>query len=74
MAKCCSGAECYRFQDTALEAYKESEPCWGDIEAIDEYWDPETNDSYWIHSCQGHWDQYCNCGPYIKEPVRKDNG
>jgi len=43
---------------------KEDEPCWGDINAVDEVYD---DDGYyeWIHACEGH--RQCSMGgPYIQ--------
>ena len=57
----CCGSNCFKFDD--------DEPCWGDVEVIDEEWTEE--DSWWIHACQGHksmWYDYYN-GKYLKEDV-----
>ena len=42
---CYCGASCY-FE-------KSDEPCWGEVEAIDEYYSDD-GDYEWIHACQGH--------------------
>jgi hypothetical protein len=50
--KACCGDDCFRFDD--------KEPCWGDVEVIDEIQIAE-DDWGWIHACQGHktlWHDY----------------
>ena len=49
--KCCN-SDCYKLGEN------KNEPCWGEICAVDEiYWGYD-DDSSWIHSCEGHYDQY----------------
>jgi hypothetical protein len=58
--KACCNSDCY-----ALDCNKnQDEPCWGDVEVIDEI--VYDDDWSWIHACQGH--KSCWEGkPYIPE-------
>ena len=44
--RACCNADC-----TMLDV-DDAEPCWGDVEVIDEDWCDE--DWWWVHACQGH--------------------
>ena len=61
--RCCMGSECYK-----LYSNSEKDPCWGEISAIDEQTVGD-DDYYWIHSCEGHADQYDDS----KAEYRKSN-
>jgi hypothetical protein len=60
----CCGGHCFKYQ-------WDEGPCWGDVEVIDEEWTEE--DSWWIHSCQGHKNMYPEYhsydGKYIEEKI-----
>ena len=52
--RCHCQSDCFKF------GQNENEPCWGEVVAIDEvcYEADGEDDSYWIHSCQGHINMY----------------
>lgn len=54
----CCGAPCW------AEGSPDQQPCWGDIDVIDEEYDDENH--WWIHGCQGHTNGYA--GPYVPKP------
>lgn len=44
---------------------KDDEPCWGEINAVDNVFNEEIDLYNWIHACKGH--EHCSLGgPYIK--------
>jgi hypothetical protein len=57
--KACCGSDCYSMYSATPE-----EPCWGDVEAIDEQCTEDYEDCWWIHGCQGHKDVYNE--PWVK--------
>ncbi len=57
----CCGADCY------AEDMYEPEPCWGDVECIDEIY---SDDDYtWIHACEGHKPKW-EGEKYLPEPTK----
>jgi hypothetical protein len=61
----CCGDHCYEFY-AGVEAQDGADPCWGDVEAIDEYLDGDDG-FIWIHACRGHRDTW-DGGAYIPKP------
>ena len=63
--KSCCGGHCFRYGSG------DDEPCWGDVEVIDNLYDDENEE--WLHSCKGHINMYPEWstydGKYIKEDV-----
>ena len=62
--KACCGDDCY-FDHYSTEA----EPCWGNVEVIDEI--SSENDWWWVHACRGHINyDWTGAGKnvYIPEP------
>ena len=59
-ATCCSEDCTYAHSST------EEEPCWGEVEVVDEVCTEDYSDCWWIHACEGHRD-LCEGGKYIKE-------
>lgn len=45
---CSCGADCSFEQ--------EGEPCYGKVDVIEEVYDEDETDYWWIHSCEGHRD------------------
>lgn len=43
-----------------------NEPCWGEVNAIDEI-DWGDGEYSWVHCCEGHWNMYQSNEPYIPE-------
>jgi len=64
-AECC-GADC-EFLDC-----DDDQPCWGQVEVVDEEFSDDYEYSRWIHACQGHEDIYCG-GEYIPRPEDEDD-
>jgi hypothetical protein len=58
-AQCCYGANCIYFFDE-----DENEPCWGQVDVVD-----ETDEGDWVHVCEGHHSTY-NGDDYTKEPTK----
>lgn len=65
-AACCK-TDCWKFDSNSPD-----DPCWGDVDVIDE---EGGEDWYWIHSCQGHKDEWNNSqyntgdpAVYVPEP------
>lgn len=56
----CCGDDCWAI-------YRDDEPCWGDVEVIDEV--VCGSDWAWVHGCQGHLDQE---KPYV--PFKEGSG
>ena len=57
----CCGAECY------MLGCIDNQPCWGNVEAIDEQCTEDYSDCWWVHACQGHLQVYGG-GKYTPEP------
>lgn len=55
----CCGADCN------LLGNDPNEPCWGDVTCIDEIYDEDAEDHFWLHLCKGHVD--CYDGKYAQE-------
>lgn len=56
----CCGADCNNLGDNP------EEPCWGDVEVVDEIYDEDIEDYSCLHMCQGHIGAYYGNG-YTKE-------
>ena len=48
----CCGTHCDLF------GVNPDEPCWGDVNVIEEIYDEEGESHQWIHRCKGHEDTY----------------
>jgi len=59
---CHCGDDCFALPTEAL-----NEPCWGQVEAVDEV--HAGDDWVWVHACQGHSDCY-EGGKYKPEPIQ----
>lgn len=65
-ATCCGNGHCYYCN-------KKEEPCWGQTTVSDEVYSEECpEDSYWIHTCEGHIQFESFKGQYIKSNKIED--
>jgi hypothetical protein len=56
----CCGGTCF-----AQETHETNEPCWGEVEVVDEEYNGD--DYWWIHACEGHVGCW-NSGHYKEKP------
>lgn len=63
--KACCGDDCFKLWD-------EDEPCWGDVEVIDEQCTEDYSDCWWIHACQGHKDSDFPLSKYLKKEINNE--
>jgi len=60
-ASCCYHCDC-DYLDT-----NDNEPCWGEVEVVDEiYYEDAPDYGGWVHLCEGHQAKY-NDGKYLPE-------
>ena len=69
--KCSCGGDCYLYDNDDEQKIR---PCWGDVDPIDEIdWGDELGWS-WVHSCEGHWEQYQgSVNKYNPKPREQEN-
>jgi len=60
--ECDCGSDCVYFE------MNDNEPCWGEVEAVDEQYTEDYSDYWWIHVCEGHYDKYAGWGDYVPKP------
>jgi hypothetical protein len=66
VSECC-GADC------DLLGCRENEPCWGEVDVVDECCTEDYSDCWWVHACEGHRDTVTDGKAYIPEPKEKEN-
>jgi len=47
----------------------DDQPCWGQVEVVEEEYNEDYSYCWWVYVCEGHIDIHDGMGTYIPKPI-----